>query len=266
MQGKSSNWVRYCSRKAVLPFLLVIAFLISACGSEAPAALAAVEVEPVEKTVDAEVTEAPPIVSTWVAEAKPVVENLVAYDTPNGTPIEFEFASPNPYHFGGPLTLMVTEGTPDDAWVEVQLPIRPYGQTGWIDSSLYTFTQTQVRAEVDLSERSVIVYDGNEIIAETEAVIGTPQTPTPVGTFSITAKRRNPASESYLGPWALALSAFSEVYDTFDGGIPVIAIHGTTRPELVGGAHSNGCLRIPNDIVTLLAENVPLGAPVHISA
>lgn len=205
-------------------------------------------------------------VTTWIATATDAVTSLVAYDAPGGTVIPFEFGVPNPHQFGGPQVLMVTQGGPGDDWVEVQLPIRPNGQTGWIDASLYEFSQTQVRAEVDLSARSIVVYDGTEIIAQTRAVIGSSTTPTPLGTYFITAKRRNPASESYIGPWALALSAFSEVYDTFGGGLPVIAIHGTNRPEQVGEARSNGCLRIPNDVVTLLAELVPLGAPVTISA
>ena len=36
------------------------------------------------------------------------------------------------------------------------------------------------------------------------------------------------------------------------------------RPELVGQSVSNGCVRIPNDIVTMLADTVPLGSPVFI--
>ena len=211
---------------------------------------------------------APPLapLSTWVVTATDQVTHLVAYDAPAGNIIPFEFLVPNPHQFGGPQVLMVTEGGPDDDWVQVQLPIRPNGQTGWIDASLYEFSQTQIRAEVNLSERSIIVYDGTEILAETRAVIGSPATPTPLGTFFITAKRRSLPSESFLGPWALALSAFSEVHETFDGGLPVIAIHGTSRPDQVGDARSNGCLRIPNDVVTLLAEHVPLGAPVTITA
>ena len=205
-------------------------------------------------------------VSTWVATATSQVTHLVAYDSPGGSVIPFEFIVPNPHQFGGPQVLMVTQGQPGDDWVEVQLPIRPNLQTGWIDASLYTFSQTQVRAEVNLSARSVTVYDGTDIIAQTQAVIGSPATPTPLGTFFITAKRRSLPSETFLGPWALALSAFSEVHETFGGGLPVIAIHGTSAPHQVGDARSNGCLRIPNDVVTLLAEMVPLGAPVTISA
>ena len=217
-------------------------------------------VEPVEPVEDL----AP--LSTWVATATDQVTTLVAHDSPGGSVIPFEFIVPNPHQFGGPQVLMVTQGSPEDDWVEVQLPIRPNGQTGWIDASLYTFSQTQVRAEVNLSARSVIVYDGTEIIAQTQAVIGSPATPTPLGTFFITAKRRSLPSETFLGPWALALSAFSEVHETFGGGLPVIAIHGTDSPHQVGDARSNGCLRIPNDVVTLLAETVPLGAPVTITA
>lgn len=203
---------------------------------------------------------------TWVATAKPEVPYLVAYDVPDGSPIGLEFLVPNPHQFGGPLTLMVTEGNPGDEWVKVQLPVRPNGQEGWIRTDGYDIAGTRVRAEVDLTARLVTVYDGEEVIAETEAVIGSAATPTPLGTFSIAAKRVNPPSESFLGPWALALSAYSEVHETFNGGIPVIAIHGTTRPDQVGQARSNGCIRIPNEVINFLAENVPLGAPVIISA
>lgn len=203
---------------------------------------------------------------TWVATAKPETPYLIAYDEPNGDPIQLEFLVPNPHQFGGPLTLMVTEGQPGDEWVQVQLPVRPNGQVGWIDTSGYEIDGTRVRAEVVLSERMVRVYDGEELIAETLSVIGADASPTPLGTFFIAAKRQNPESEYYLGPWALALSSYSEVYDTFSGGIPVIAIHGTHRPEQVGDARSNGCIRVPNDVITFLAENVPLGAPITISA
>ena len=203
---------------------------------------------------------------TWVATAKDIVPYLLAYDAPDGQPLALEFGVPNPHQFGGPLTLMITDGQPGDDWVEVQLPVRPNGSTGWIDASLYDISATRIRAEVNLGERRVTVYDGEDVVAETEAVIGKQRTPTPLGTFSIAAKRRNPPSESYLGPWALALSAYSEALDTFNGGVPVIAIHGTTKPEQVGEALSNGCIRIPNDVINFLAENVPLGAPVTISA
>ncbi len=221
---------------------------------------------PIEAAVEASLSEESNAQATWIATARDEVTHLIAYDAPGGSIIPLEFTVPNPHQFGGPQVLMVTNGSPEDDWVEVQLPIRPNGQTGWIDSSLYTFSQTTIRAEVNLTARSVVVYDGDEIVAQTTAVIGSAATPTPLGTFFITAKRQNPPEEAYIGPWALALSAFSEVHETFGGGLPVIAIHGTNRPDQVGEARSNGCLRIPNNVVTLLAELVPLGAPVIIEA
>ena len=211
-------------------------------------------------------TIAPDAYRTWIATAQDHVSWLVAYEEPAGAPMELPFLVPNPHQFGGPMSLMVTEGQPGDEWIQVQLPIRPNGQVGWIPAEDYTLTETRVRAEVNLSETHVAVYDGETLIAETQAVIGSPATPTPLGTFYVTAVRKNSPSESFLGPYALALSAFSEVHETFSGGLPVIAIHGTTRPDQVGDARSNGCIRIPNEVITFLAENVPIGAPVIISA
>jgi len=225
-----------------------------AATTDAPTTVAPATTTVVPTTTDAPTTTvAPDPLRTWVATAKSEVTHLVAYDAPGGNVVPMEFLVPNPHQFGGPLTLMVTSGEPGDAWVEVQLPIRPNSQVGWIDASLYDIAGTRVRAEVDLTEHRVTVYDGEEIIAETDAVVGKSASPTPLGTFSIAAKRKNPPEESYIGPWALALSAYSEVYETFSGGIPVIAIHGTNRPGQVGQSLSNGCIRIPNDVVTFLA-------------
>ena len=68
------------------------------------------------------------------------------------------------------------------------------------------------------------------------------------------------------GPWILATSAYSEALDEFDGGLPVIAFHGTNQPDLIGSAASNGCVRMPNDVVDLLADTMPAGTPVTITA
>lgn len=178
-----------------------------------------------------------------------------------------EFPVPNPHQFGGPLTLRVIRGALHDQWVQVQLPVRPNGLTGWIPVEDYLLTTTRVRAEVDLANRVVTVFDGDEVIAESSAGIGTPRTPTPIGTFFVAAKRENPPRERFLGTHALVLSGFSETLATFSGGLPVIAIHGSNYPSgVLGRAVSNGCVRVPNDVIAFMDRHVPLGAPVHISA
>jgi lipoprotein-anchoring transpeptidase ErfK/SrfK len=173
---------------------------------------------------------------------------------------------PNPHQFGGPLTLMVTRGALDDDWVEVQLPIRPNGQSGWVPTADYLLSETRVRAEVRLADNSVRVFDGPTLLAESTAVVGAEETPTPIGRFYVAAKKENTPEEFWLGPWALVLSSYSEVLPSFSGGLPVIAIHGTNHPELMGESITFGCVRVPNEAIEFLADHVPVGAPVEIYA
>ena len=203
---------------------------------------------------------------TVVATARSSIGALVAYEEPDGAPMALPFVVPNPHQFGGPLTLMVTEGDIGDEWVKVQLPIRPNGTEGWIPTEHYALGETFMRSEVILGSTSVRVFDGDRLITETQAAIGTDATPTPVGTFYVASKRRNPPEEQHLGEWSIVLSSFSEVLDTFSDGLPVIAIHGTHHPDdELGQGISNGCVRVTNDVMQLLAEHLPLGAPVIIS-
>ena len=271
--------------RSILGAALSISLLVSACGggttpaSEAdiglgldtlPAADAApattVVVTTTTTTVAPETTttEAPDPHLTWIATAHDDVEHLEVHDAPGGEPLSLPFLVPNPHQFGGPLTVMVTEGEPGDEWVKVQIPLRPNGREGWIRTEHYDLTSTRVRAEVVLSESRVVVYDGDTVLVESGAVIGAEESPTPLGTFYVAAKRRNPESEAWLGPWALVLSSYSEAFETFSGGLPVIAVHGTNRPDQLGEAITNGCVRVPNDVIAVLAQHVPLGAPVTV--
>ena len=203
---------------------------------------------------------------TFVAYVKPEITDLVAFTEPGGTEtVPFEFRITNPTYWGSQLTLMVLERTPDGEWLRVQIPVRPNGTEGWIPAADVDLESHFVRARVDLTARSVTVWDGDDVIAETGAVIGASRSPTPVGSFFVNDLVEKWEGSAF-GPYILSLSAFSEALETFAGGIPVIAIHGTNRPELIGGAHSNGCIRIPNEVVTFLAESVPMGTPVEIVA
>lgn len=264
--------------------LVIVALVASGCAAQSAAASDATFPTSLPSTKDSPATtiaalprprpsettttQAPPDPHrTLIATASPSITSLVVHDAPDGDPIALPFGVPNPHQFGGALTLMITQGSETDDWVEVQLPVKPNGQTGWIDTADYFIHETFIRAEVDLSDTSVKIFDRDELISESLAAIGTDVTPTPLGTFYVAAKRRNPPAESYLGDWALVLSAFSETLESFSGGLPVIAIHGSNNPEQVlGRAISNGCVRVPNDVIQFLAQHVPIGAPVHISA
>lgn len=272
--------------RSILGATLSVALLVSACGaaavptSEADIGLGletlpAAEAGPITTTLAPTTTTAVPVTTTttteapdphltWIATAHDDVEHLEVLEAPDGAPLSLPFLVPNPHQFGGPLTVMVTEGEPGDEWVKVQIPLRPNGREGWIRTEHYDLTSTRVRAEVRLSESRVVVYDGETVLAESGAVIGAEESPTPIGTFFVAAKRRNPESEAWLGPWALVLSSYSEAFETFSGGLPVIAVHGTNRPDQLGEAITNGCVRVPNEVISVLAQHVPLGAPVTI--
>jgi lipoprotein-anchoring transpeptidase ErfK/SrfK len=64
---------------------------------------------------------------------------------------------------------------------------------------------------------------------------------------------------------ALGISGFSEVRYEFARGPGQLAFHGTPRPNEVGQNLSNGCVRVPDDVVLKIARSAPLGTPVVIA-
>ncbi|MEI4471013.1 L,D-transpeptidase [Frigidibacter sp. MR17.24] len=49
-----------------------------------------------------------------------------------------------------------------------------------------------------------------------------------------------------------------------DGHDTAIRIHGTTEPQSIGSSVSNGCIRMVNEHVMALYEQVPIGTPVTV--
>jgi hypothetical protein len=170
------------------------------------------------------------------------------------------FQNPGPYEPAQPFTMVVEERRGD--WAKVQVPVRPNGTVGWVDVADVALSTTTYRIEISLTERMLRAYDSTELIAETAVVVGSPSTPTPTGSFYVTDIV--PQTSPSYGPVALATDAYSEVIDEFDSGVPVVAVHGTNTPEYVGQARSNGCIRVPNEIIQQLADTMPQGTPVYI--
>jgi lipoprotein-anchoring transpeptidase ErfK/SrfK len=133
------------------------------------------------------------------------------------------------------------------------------------DVSLGTHTY---RIKITLSQFKMEVFDAGNLWIDTQVVIGLPGSPTPVGTFYLaeklaTAEHTDIPYGSY-GSWVFPTNGYSEAMDEFDGGLPVIALHGTLNPASIGAAHSNGCIRIPNDLIVQMAEKLPAGTPIEI--
>lgn len=172
----------------------------------------------------------------------------------------------NPTFWGKPLTMVVTAKEGD--WIKVSLPARPNHQEGWVRASDVIVSSHTFHGELVLSEFTLRVWNDAELIVETPVVIGTDSTPTPVGRFYIAelleASVAGVSPGGAYGPWILATNGYSEQLDLFDDGLPVIAFHGTNNPSLLGSKASNGCIRMPNENVTKIAETIVPGTPIEI--
>jgi len=186
-------------------------------------------------------------------------------DAPGGGQVE---VLANPIASGAPLVFLVVQQQPD--WLQVMLPTRPNGSTGWIKSSDVTLSSHDFRMDVVLSQHLVTVMKGADQILQAPIAVGTSDTPTPAQTFYITELLKpTDANGNYIpdgdyGPYAYGLSGHSDVLQTFGAGDGQLGIHGTNAPQLIGTDVSHGCIRMTNENITTLANLLPLGVPVRV--
>ena len=169
---------------------------------------------------------------------------------------------PNPTHEGMPLSFTILDQA--GSRLLARLPIRPNGSTAWIDASQVVTYTVPNHLVVDLSDRTVTARHGNETLMEALVAVGSSSTPTPTGEFYVDISVANPGG-SY-GEWMLSVAGFSNVLMSFGGGIGQIAMHGWSDESVIGQAVSNGCIRMPNSVITRLAPLAPVGTPVTIQA
>ncbi|MGE5593792.1 MAG: L,D-transpeptidase family protein [Betaproteobacteria bacterium] len=105
---------------------------------------------------------------------------------------------------------------------------------------------------ISVGERALGLYEGDRLVRRYPVAIGKPSTPTPVGTHRILEKIIYPGGG--LGTRWMAFT------------YQMHGIHGTNRPELIGQAVSNGCVRMHNEHVEELYDLVDVGTPVIVIA
>ncbi|MBU5674326.1 L,D-transpeptidase [Paenibacillus brevis] len=106
------------------------------------------------------------------------------------------------------------------------------------------------RIIVDLSDRTLYLLDGNNVLRGFPVGIGKMLTQTPQGEYTIINKASNPGGP--FGAYWMGLSR------------PHYGIHGTNDPSSIGGEVSHGCIRMFNQDVVQLAGIVPIGTRVTI--
>lgn len=121
------------------------------------------------------------------------------------------------------------------------------------------------RIGINIASRILTVYEGNTKIAMYPVGVGTVETPTPVGTYAVQNKEINP---TWVDPGDTSIQIPSGPDNPLGyrwiGFNGTYGIHGTNRPDTVGGYVSNGCVRMRESDVEQVYNLVTVGTPVTV--
>ena len=202
-----------------------------------------------------------PLLVVRPAPTRPIPRE--GFDTAGVAVTDDGFAYDNPTYFGNPMRLLVV--AEHDEWLEVALPARPNQMSGWVRRDDVDLETHDARMELDLATRRLVARVDGEVVVDAITTIGTEGNPTPTGVYFVTEVIPQNDSGGPFGPFILATSAYSERLELFEDGMPVVAVHGTNEPDLMGEAATNGCVRLTNDLITQLANELPPGVPLIIT-
>jgi len=276
MSGELSQiGVRSPSVRKLVALPLVLALVVAGCGSsgadgssrsepgEIGERVSASELLSGERCVGAQER---PAGNGRVAYALVARGRTEAYASPGGPSMRTfgpETSLGFPTVFG--VLGVVTNEKCEPAWYRVQLPIRPNGATGYVRADGLELVRIRTRIEIDLSDRTVVLFRDGRRVFDAVGAVGSGATPTPTGRYYVNQRIRVADPEGPFGPVVLGISGFSPVLTGWAEGGP-IAIHGTNDPGSVGNAVSNGCVRLHNATLVRLYDATPAGTPVLIRA
>lgn len=166
----------------------------------------------------------------------------------------------------GAPTLEATAATPPFLFLESlpNLELPPLG-----DPSRFLPQEELKRLVLKLRDRRVYFYQGDRLIASYPVAIGRQGWETPTGEFEVIQMvphptwqhpfteeivppgPENPLGVRWIGFWT--------------DGTNFIGFHGTPNEELIGQAVSHGCVRMRNDDIVALFEQVDMGIPVIVT-
>jgi lipoprotein-anchoring transpeptidase ErfK/SrfK len=186
---------------------------------------------------------------------------VAVYDEPGAS--EPASVLPPTTEFGSPRALLVVADHGD--WLQVSLPVRPNGATGWVRRDGLELRTIDEAIVVDTAARTLTLLDAGEPVLTTPVAVGTPDNSTPTGAYFVVDKLDTGDASGPYGRFAFGLSAHSDTLTEFAGGDGQVGIHGTDDPSSIGHAVSHGCIRVPADVAQRLADTVNLGTPVVVS-
>ncbi|HEU0088543.1 MAG TPA: L,D-transpeptidase [Pseudonocardiaceae bacterium] len=146
-------------------------------------------------------------------------------------------------------------------WVQVLLPSRPNGSTGWLTVEGLERAVTPYLVRVHLRSLSMGLFSQGRLRGEWTIGIGKESAPTPPGRTFMLGSFTDP-KQTY-SPIILPLGTHSPTLDSFGGGPGTVAIHTWPTGDVFGTRSSDGCIRVPPDALDQLTE-APLGTLVLI--
>lgn len=207
---------------------------------------------------------APPLARPYATSflvADAIGPNVPLYSEP-GVRVPSGRTLDNPTWEGLHLTFLVRERAAD--WLHVQFMGRPNSALAWVRRSDVDLRRVDNHILIERGARRLSVMHGDEVLFQTSVATGKASSPTPLGTFFVDGLvRLDPPHRSY-GVAQVSFTGFSEVYESFGGGVGQVALHGTQNPALIGTPASNGCVRMRNEDITRVMALAPTGTPVEV--
>ncbi len=253
----------------VVMFVAVIGFAAFGGGDPepgtGPSAIAADEVGPPGAGADLPASTTFTTVEGAPVDANPgqVTDGLVVHpvrDTPiNDAPNGRAIARMETTQFGDTWLPVIGE---EPGWVQVLLPSKPNGSTGWLRADDVERARSPYVIQVHLQTMRLELVQNGDVVNTWPVAIGKEAAPTPAGRTFLLGAFTDDAQ--HYSPVILPLGMHSETHDTFGGGPGTVAFHTWPDASVFGTAVSDGCIRVPADALDKLAE-VPLGTLVIIN-
>lgn len=125
-------------------------------------------------------------------------------------------------------------------------------------------SETGKKIILNLASRLLTLYEGTEKVRIYPVAVGAPETPSPVGEFSISEKEVNPSWTDPKTEITVPSGPSNPLGYRWLGLYGNYGIHGTNAPWSIGRSVSHGCIRMYEEDVEELFESVPMGTPVEI--
>ncbi|MBA7646113.1 hypothetical protein ES703_53874 [subsurface metagenome] len=112
---------------------------------------------------------------------------------------------------------------------------------------------------INIPTTTLYLYQEDELIKEYRITVGRIDAPTPIGNFKVINKKVNPIWYPTDGRDPIPPGPKNELGTRWIGiNKPHFGIHGTIKPQEIGKATSNGCVRLKNEDIE---ELYPLVSP-----